>query len=299
MRRHDSGWRDTRLPLVHESVDLCLPLPGMSLLMVEYDNGGAVGLINYVRRDDALSKGQQIAQAFNAVGRLRGPMNTALPFLTARYDPRNWAMMLFPHNDAARCLLGCDGWLAVTEEHFIRLLYRLRERTMPNLSRWNVEPSTGLWLTFEGGMSPTAWPGQDMSVRRRAYEPEGGPVPFLARNPCADVDLVVIGGLSNEVTLLVDYKLNGAKIDPTHYTHRAMTSLRNSRSRPVPSMIVRYDPAGDRWTFHVYCLNRPADTLLAQVMKGTNAVAPGWWPKDWTYMDAARWFGLLDIARDA
>lgn len=273
-----------------------MPMAGMSLAMVEYDRGEALAVINYVRRDVPLTKGPDVGRAFAALGALRSPIGVQLPFLTVRYDPRNWAMQLFAHNDPARHLLGTGGWLPVTEQHFGRLLYRLRGRVMPDLEGYDVSFSTSPWLQYEGGMSPISWPGQDMSVRRRAYEPEGGRVPFSLRNPCADIDLAVVGR-SGAVSLLVDYKLEGASVDPRHHTHQAMSGILGPDGAAVPSMIVRYDPTGDRWKFQVHALNRPAEDMLVSVLLGTNAVAPGWRPNEWTYLDEPRWFTVLELAQ--
>ncbi len=301
MRRYDSGWRDTRLPLVHSILGLPMPLAGTSLVMVEYDRAEALAVINYVRRDVPLAKGPAEAAAYAALGQLRSPLRVRLPFLTARYDPRNWAMQLFPHNEAARGLLGADGWLPVTEQHFARLLYRLRGRTMPDLEPMDVSFNTAPWLDYESQQKVVGWPGQDLSVRRRAYEPESSDafrVPFGLRMPCTDIDLAVVGKLG-AVRLLVDFKLHEADVNPKHHTHRAMGGILSEGGWSIPSVIVKYDPGGDSWRFHVFCLNRAAEDLLTPVMTGTNAVAPNWRPDGWTYMDESRWFDLLDVARSS
>lgn len=303
MRRHDSGWRDARLNLLHAALDVPLPAAGMTLPFVEYDRGEALAVINYVRRDAPLPKGPDVGAAFAAFSRLRGPMGTQLPFFTAQYDPRNWAMRLFAHNDAAFSLIGTPQWLPVTEQHFVRLLYRLRGQTLPDLASWGVDLSTAPWLRFDGQQKVTGWPGQDMSVRRRNYEPapkQGAPgavhqLAFRLRNPCTDIDLAVVG--RSGVALLVDYKLNGANINVRHKTHQAMSGILGADGAPVPSMVVQYDPTGDRWKFSAYCLNDAAADLLTGVMTSTNAVAMTWRPDDWVHLDERRWYAVLDAAQ--
>jgi hypothetical protein len=306
-RRHDSGWRDSRLNIAHAAYGMDLPVAGMDLPMVEYDRGEALAVINYVRRDRPLPQGPEVGRAFRAVGQLRRDDGARMPFLSAQYDPRNWAMRLLGHNDPARDLLGTSGWLPVTEQHFARLLYRLRGRTLPDLTSYGVTFSTAPWLQYEGGMSPVGWPGQDMSVRRRAYEPEvqqGAAtavhrVAFSIRMPCTDVDLAVVGR-SGAVTLLVDYKLDGAYIDPKHKTHRAMSGIRGGDGRPVPSLITRYNPNGDHWKFHALALNEVGEQLLLDVLKRTRAMAAGATElNDWVYLDEPRWVELLEQARAA
>lgn len=298
-RRHDSLWRDSRLPLVHSSVDVKIPLPGITLAMVEYDRGMPLGVINYIRRDVAmLPKGNDVAQAYSAVSKLAGPFGNTLPFFTVQYDPRNWAMQLFAHNDAAYDLIGTAAWLPCTEQHFVTLLYRLRGRHLPNLERYNVHLSTAPWIRQDGALSAIDWPGQDMSVRRRAYEPEGNGVRFSARNPCADIDLAIIGERSGQVALLVDYKIKGAHIEPGNKTHQAMSNLTNGSGDQVPSMIAEYDPTGDRWTYNVLALNASAQALLYGFMTKTNAPsAVGHSCDTWTYMDEDRWWDLLEEVR--
>lgn len=303
MRRHDSGWRDGRLNLLHAALDVPAPVPGMSLPMVEYDRGEALAVINYSRRGVPLPKGPDVGRAFAALGQLRGPIGVQLPFLTAQYDPRNWAMNLFPHNESAADLLGTNGWLPMTEQHFVRLLYRLRGQTLPDLASWGVDLSTAPWLRFDGQQKVTGWPGQDMSVRRRNYEPapkQGAPgavhqLAFRLRNPCTDIDLAVVG--RSGVALLVDYKLNGANINVRHKTHQAMSGILGADGAPVPSMVVQYDPTGDRWKFSAYCLNVAAADLLTGVMLSTNAVAPAWRPDGWVHLDEQRWYAVLDAAQ--
>jgi hypothetical protein len=294
-RRHDSMWRDSRLPLVHAGYGFTLPLSGMSLPMVEYDRGEALAVIDYMRADTVLPKGEDVGRAYGAVSRLRRPDGLPLPFLTARYDPRNWSFNLFPHNDAARDLLATDGWLPCTERHFVRLLYRLRGHHLPDLGAYSVILADAPWTGREGRLGPVGWPGQDMSKRRRAYEPEGPYVSFNLRNPCTDVDLAVVG-VSGNLALTVDFKLGGAHVDPRHKTHRAMAGIRGADGQQVPSLIVQYLP-GDEWAYSVMCLNAEAEGMLRDVLVTTNAVAAAWTPDEWTHVDERRWVLLLETAQ--
>lgn len=295
-RKFDSGWRDSRLPLIHADWGFDLPVSGMSLPMVEYDRGYAVAVINYSRRDQDLPIGRGAAAAYGAFGNLRTPTGGTMPFLTCVYDPRNWAMQLFGHNDEARDLLGTRGWLPVTEMHFGRLLYRLRGRVMPPLERHGVTFSTAPWTgddappaTRNGVLQPMDWPGQDMSARRRTYEPEGVGVKYSARNPCTDVDFAVIGDRSGQVELFVDYKVGGAYINPGHKTHRAMSGIRNGNGDVVPSFIAEYDSAGDGWEFQVRCLNDEAASLLTAVT--------GFSAGTISFLGETEWRHVLEVAR--
>ncbi len=298
-RRADSGWRDSRLPLVHDTWGVPLPAAGLGLPFLEYDRGEAVAVVNYIRRDRPLPNGAGgVGATYRALSELRGPMGTLLPFISVKYDPRNWAMNLFGHNDPARDLIGASGWVPMTEEHFVRLLYRLRGRQLPNLANHGVVLSTGEWIEGVAALPPEGWAGQEMSVRRRGYEPEGQGVQFRTRNPCADIDLAVVGQKSGKVALVVDYKMTGAPINPGHKTHKAMSGLTDLSGDQIPSMIVQYDPTGNRWRYDVWCLNAPAQALLYGFMVRTNALAPGHGScSTWTYVDEARWWQLLEEAQ--
>jgi hypothetical protein len=227
-----------------------------------------------------------------AMRELRGPIGTVLPLITVQYDPRNWAMQIFGHNDPARGLIGAAGWVAVTEKHFVDLLYRLRGRHAPDLKRFGVELSTAPWQRSDGPLTAVDWPCQDMSRRRRAYEPEGNGVRFSMRNPCADIDFAVVGHRSGAVELIVDYKLSGAYINPEHLTHNAMAGLTQFDGGSVPSMIVAYSINGDSgtWTFDVHCLNEAAENLLI------SHIAHG--VQTWNTLTEAEYFEMLEGARE-
>ena len=298
-QKFDSGWRDQRLNLVHAAWDIPFPVAGMTLPMVEYDRGEALAVISYIRRDvAALPKGADVGQAYAAFSSLRGPLGTLLPFITVQYDPRNWAMQLFAHNAPAAALLGVDErqWLPCTELHFARTLYRLRAHHLPEHVSGSIDFSTAPWLRHDGALPVTGWPGQDMSVRRRDYEPTGNGVRFSDRNPCTDVDLAVVGRRSGQVALVVDYKLHSAYIQPDHKTHKAMAGLLDADGQSVPSMIVRYDPSGDHWRYDALPLNASAQALLYRFLEASGALGPDSC-ENWTILSEAQWEGLLSQVR--
>lgn len=264
-RKYDSGLRDQRLNVIHERYGLDVPLAGMPFPTIEYDRGEALGLVNYYRRDMILPHGLNVAASFKATRELRGPMGTVLPMISVHYDPRNWAMQVFGHNDPARDMIGAAGWVPLSENRFVDTLYRLRGRHAPMLLRkFGVELSSAGWHAADGPLSPVDWPCQDMSRRRRAYEPEGNGVRFSMRNPCADIDFAVVGQRSGAVELIVDYKQNGAYVNPGHLTHNAQAGLLRLDGSPVPAMIAQYVIGLDsgNWTFYVHCLNEAAENML-------------------------------------
>ena len=293
MRRFDSGWRDSRLGALHGLWKIPYPVAGMTFPTLEYDRGEAVAIVNYIRRDvAALPKGDDVAAAYAAFGSVRGPIGVVLPFITVQYDPRNWAMQLFAHNAPAALLLGIAErtWMKCTELHFARLLYRMRDRVLPGVATDQVEFSTAPWLRHDEQLPLQGWPGQDMSVRRRAYEPEGPSVRYSDRNPCADIDLAVVGRRSRQVSLMIDHKLHTAYIEPGHKTHQAMSALTDGVGNQIPSMIVRYDPTGDVWAYAALPLNASAQALLAAVTGNPTSA--------WNVLPEETYVDLLEAARD-
>lgn len=311
MRRSDSGWRDTLLTTRHRLYGYDCPASGMYLPMIEYDRGVPVGVVNYIRRGDGLPLGPDAVAAHQAMSNLHEYDGTQLPFITCVYDPRNWAMRLFPHNDAARGLLGFNTWRPVVESDFVAALYRMRDRKLPDLSSVGVTWSEAQWLDdSHGAPEPVdSWPGQDMSVRRRCYEPAVS-IPFRQRIPCTDMDLAVPATTTGGLALVVDYKAPGAKVTVGNTNMKALSGLvsrwnqpQNGRvgavagHRKVAAMVVKYAPVKPAWAFEVHCLNDSAERLLTSVMLDTNAVAWDWTPGDWTYVDESRWQQVLDYAR--
>ena len=302
MRKFDSMWRDPALTEWHRAHGYEAPAAGMTLPMVEYDYGEPVAVLNYIRRDVALPNGLDVNRTYLALSGLRRPDGSDLPFLSVRYDPRNWATMLFPHNFSAIELLDGTGWTHATEAQFAMQLYRLRGRRLPNLSCHGVDWNDQPWLAEDpapGELEETSWPGADMSARRRSYEPSAQ-VPFSLRVPCTDIDLAVTGS-DGPAALVVDYKREGARIHLGSTNLRAMASLYARSSNHVwnvPAMVVSYDFAGFARVFDVHCLNNSARQHLSYVL-GHTTDDLGWWPlKEWNRLSEQQWLNVLNCARD-
>lgn len=308
-RRTDTGWRDSLLTVRHAVYGFTAPAPGMVLPMVEYDRGRAVGLVNYLRIGDEVPNGPETAAAYRAFGRLAdAAAMDHLPFLTAAYDPVDWSMALFPHNDAAQALVGRKGWTRVVEADFAALLYQMRGKVLPDLSCYGVRWNDTMWTTPSSATDPGAryekWRGQAMSQRRREYEPTES-VPFGLRVPCLDIDLAVIG--PNEyVSLVVDYKAAGARL-PTNLSHpnyKALASLASDTRSPVgvAAYVVEYAPVKPAWQFRVHCLNKAAELHLAYSLGHTNAstgaLASAVVGDQWVSLTEAEWLDVLRCARD-
>lgn len=310
-RRTDTGWRDTLLGARHELWGFHAPAAGMKLPMIEYDRGKAVGIVSYQPLGNTLPTGPDVARAHRAFGRLRdASAMDELPFLTARYDVRDWSMDVFPHNGAAERLMGVQGprWAKLAEADFAALLYRMRGRQLPDLRPYGVEWNTD-WKRSYAADVPVVdgferWPGEPMSVRRRNYEPKVS-VPFSQRVPCLDVDFAVIDS-EDCVAMLVDYKAAGARL-PVNLDHPNLKALASMTcgglsGQNVPAFVVEYTPDRGAWSFRVNCLNKSARLLLAYALGAVgadvSALASTVAGAPWVALTETEWTDVLRCARD-
>lgn len=310
-RRTDTGWRDTLLAARHERWGFHAPAAGMKLPMIEYDRGRAVGIVSYLPLGAQLPSGHEAAAAYRAFGRLRdASAMDELPFLTARYDVRDWSMEVFPHNGAAVRLMGLAAprWVKLAEADFAELLYRMRGRQLPDLSAYGVAWNTD-WLRTYGGDLPLAegferWPGEPMSVRRREYEPLAS-VPFGQRVPCLDVDFAVIDH-EERVAMLVDYKAAGGrmpgKLDHPNLKALASMTCGGLSGVNVAAFVAEYAPQPSGWELRVHCLNKSARLLLAYALGAvgadTSVLASTVAGAEWVPLTETEWTDVLRCARD-
>lgn len=311
-RRSDTGWRDTLLGTRHERWGFHAPAAGMVLPMIEYDRGKAVGIVSYQPLGDNLPTGADVARAYRAFGCLRDTSAMGeLPFLTARYDVRDWSMDVFPHNDAAVRLMGLAAprWAKLAEADFAALLYKMRGRQLPDLRPYGVTWNTG-WTRSYAADVPVVdgferWPGEPMSVRRRNYEPLVS-VPFSQRVPCLDIDFAVIDH-EERVAMLVDYKAargSGSQVDTSHSNYTALASLTSGglSGHNVPAFVAEYTPDRCGWTFRVNCLNKSARLTLAYALGAVgadvSALASTVAGAPWVALTETEWTDVLRCARD-
>lgn len=309
MRKDDSGWRDDALNDWHYRQGFPCPAAGMDLPMIEYDRGVAVGLVNYVRRGDPLAHGTEAGSMYMAFGQVLDSKHfgTQLPFLTVRYDPRNWAMQLFPHNATAAALLDNEetnarGWVPVSEERFAQLLYAMRGREMPDLFGYDVEWSESSWseLGMYGERPELTFPCSDMSARRRLYEPRGS-APMRFKLPCLDIDLAVLDQ-DGRLAAVVDYKRMTAVCDPAGTNATALASLWSRSDHQVPAFMTRYFGAGaGHYRFETLPLNASAQRLLCYTLGANDAnadVLARAVAGSWTRLTEDQWLDVLRVARD-
>lgn len=255
-------WRDVRLTRWHGEHGVPYPAAGMSLPFIEYDGARPVGLVSYHPVTGALPTGGLAVTAHGALSSLQGDLG-ALPFITVLYDLSPGQAPLYhlnAHNEAGARLVS-GAWRQVGEVGLATVLYAMRNRSLPDLTRY------GLALGEPSQLAGEPFPGAAMSVRRRNFEPVDH-VPARMRIPCTDIDLMVPLAGGKGLGLVVDYKLHtvGGEADLNSASLRAMAELRNADGSHVPAMVAAYDPF--RWTFLVTCLNAAADRHLCYVLGG-------------------------------
>lgn len=283
MRKRDSRWRDANLAQWHADNGIGYPANGIVLPFIEYDHGTPVGLVSYHDARQPLPVGRDAVVAHKALSGLYDDQAAhgegALPFITVVYDVDSWTYDVLGHNESGAALVsgvgGSRGWHTMTEKQFATVLYRMRNRVLPDLSRYGVKWGEGPYGTAGG----ERFPGEVMSVRRRNFEPEI-PVPRSRVVPCTDIDLMVptLTGLG----LAVDYKLTGARVDMKSASLSALSRLANGDGREVPALVVQYEQDLDDWRFQATPLNRAGVNLLAGVVgfdgiDGPVALSKGLW----------------------
>lgn len=120
-----SGWRDERISRRHREWGLNCPAVDIDFLMVEYDKAKAVGVVEY-KHEDALP----LRLAHPNVQAIRDLADRAVvPALIVRYaNDFSWWYPT-PVNDLAKQL--CPEPRSMSEEEWIRLVYRCRGRDLP------------------------------------------------------------------------------------------------------------------------------------------------------------------------
>lgn len=116
-----TGWRDADVSQRHRAWGFNCPAVDLDFLMVEYNIGKPVGLIEY-----KYHKTQQVLNLNHPTYRaLRDLADTAqLPFLIAYYWKDIWAFRVLPVNGVAKQHFDHNEML--TEKQFVMRLYRLR-----------------------------------------------------------------------------------------------------------------------------------------------------------------------------
>jgi len=126
VRQERTGWRDQEISERHREWGFNCPAVDLDFLMVEYNLGKPVGVIEYKH---CRARMPNIKHAtYRAINELAD--NAGLPFLIAFYWPVIWAFRVFPINEVARCHFSNPE--DMSEREFVQRLYRLRRMVLAN-----------------------------------------------------------------------------------------------------------------------------------------------------------------------
>lgn len=244
-----SGWRDRALLNWHCVNNVHCRAAGVQLLMLEYNRGLPVMVIEYRRYEDGVPNTDH--PIYRAIAAIAG----ALPFFIAYYD-RGWGFCLTPLNRSARAMAAPE---LLTERDYVAWMHRVRGE--PTKADWprglgNHAPASapsqpanvpGLLL-----LDGATWPGEEISRHRRArlWGPDV---------PCVDLDYLLIDNNDATPLAVVDYKHSAAReVDWQRDTNMHAQAALAARCH-LPFLVMRYwhDRPGqsrsavDPWTFAV------------------------------------------------
>lgn len=129
VREERTGWRDEEISNRHREWGWDCPAVDLDFLMVEFNRGKPVALVEYKKHTAVLPRPDQIGKSptYKALGALAKASD--LPFFIAVYWPSVWAFRVWPLNKRAVDVFpakagGC--WPMITERQYVGLLYALR-----------------------------------------------------------------------------------------------------------------------------------------------------------------------------
>jgi hypothetical protein len=124
VRKERTGWRDEEISARHRIWGWNCPAVDLDFLMVEYNIGKPVGVIEYKHARARMPNMQH--PTYRALCELADM--SALPFMVVFYYPPQWAFKVHPVNAVARQNFA-EGQM-MTERQFVMSLYRMRRLTL-------------------------------------------------------------------------------------------------------------------------------------------------------------------------
>ena len=126
-RLERTGWRDAEVSARHREWGFNCPAVDLDFLMVEYNLGKPVGLIEYKHHCSIMPLNLK-HPTYRALSELANCAQ--LPFLIAKYWKRNWSFRVIPVNDVAQQHYSNPE--DMSEREFVQRLYRLRRLVLTN-----------------------------------------------------------------------------------------------------------------------------------------------------------------------
>lgn len=121
-----TGWRDEELSKRHRKWGCDCPVVDIDLLMVEYNLGKPVALVEYKKWNAQLPNLKH--PTYKALCELANA--DKLPFFIAMYWQDIWAFKIIPVNEISKQFYDTNA--IYTEQQYVESLYRLRSRIVQN-----------------------------------------------------------------------------------------------------------------------------------------------------------------------
>ena len=122
-RPERTGWRDEKLSRRHREWGFNCPAIDIDFLMIEYNQGEPVAIIDYKRFTGSIKNVHP--KSIFAISQLAD--NSSIPFFVVYYWEDIWAFSIIPINEIAKnCLKGREKKI-LTEQEYVSFLYELRK----------------------------------------------------------------------------------------------------------------------------------------------------------------------------
>ena len=138
VRKERTGWRDEAMSIRHREYGYDCPAVDIDFLMLEYDNGNPVAIIEY--KNERAAPVDLGHPSYKALKRLADLSN--IHFFLVRYASDFSWWTITPVNSSSFSVSKIKTSLTVDEVRYVRFLYYLRGRELPNDIKEKVE---GLW----------------------------------------------------------------------------------------------------------------------------------------------------------
>lgn len=126
VREERTGTRCLKISERHRQWGLNCPAVDIDFLMVEYDQGKPVAIVEYKEKHWDVKNTSSMT--INAIKELAG----SLPFLIAVYDSDDWSFIVHPINGAAKEHYKDWANIKMSERNFVESLYAFR-KLKPNI----------------------------------------------------------------------------------------------------------------------------------------------------------------------
>lgn len=129
VKQERSGWRCEEISRRHREWGYNCPAVDLDFLVVEYNYGTPVALIEYKNRNYRSANTSD--RTYDALTKLADNYSPKpLPFFVVVYDPADWWFIMHPMNDEAKRVCRRAAGQPISEQEFVQGLYRLRKRAL-------------------------------------------------------------------------------------------------------------------------------------------------------------------------